>query len=93
MRANDDPKPHFFTTGPLFDSLFFFGPMITKESCNEFKRMCPLSQYMDDKQYQREVMPYIPKDEVKKSVSIFYNVIQDHFVFRLESGSQNLPLD
>ena len=32
--------PPFFNTGPLFDSLHFLGPMITKKSCklNEWKR-------------------------------------------------------
>ena len=64
--------PPFFNTGPLFDSLHFLGPMITKKSCTEFRRMCPLTKFMDEKQFQREVMPYVPKPKVKKSFQYLF---------------------
>ena len=62
----------FFNTAPSFDSLHFLGPMITKKSCTEFKRMCPLTKFMDEKQFQREVMPYVPKPKVKKSFQYLF---------------------
>ena len=56
----------------MFDSIHFLGPMISKKSCPEFVRMCPLTPYMNKKQFQREVMPYVPKTKVKKSFQYLY---------------------